>query len=125
MKLRKSIAILPLISDLGLAFGQDDRQLDPSAQERHELEVQKHRSQVLHAILTISNPQTPFDFLNFGIQGPTVSAEKRARTCEKSTSLDLALIENHTHRGTSWSARPSMPVGSRTAGRQQERTRLC
>ncbi len=125
MKLRKSIAILPLISVLGLAFGQDDRQLDPSAQERHEQEVQNHRTQVLQAILTISNPQTPFDFLNFGIQGPTGSAEKRARTCEKSTSLELALIENHTHRGTSWSARPSTPAGSWTACRQQERIRLC
>ncbi len=72
MKLRKSIAIVPLIAVLGLAFGQDDPQLDQSSQERHELEVQKHRTQVLHAILTIPTLQTPFDFLNFGIQGPTV-----------------------------------------------------
>ena len=72
MKLRKSIAIVPLIAVLGLAFGQDDSQLDQSSQERHELEVQKHRTQVLHAILTISTLQTPFDFVNFGIQGPTV-----------------------------------------------------
>ena len=72
MKLRKSIAIVPLVAVLSLAFGQDETQLHSSAQERHELEVQKHRTEVLHAILTISNPQTPFDYLNFGIQGPTV-----------------------------------------------------
>ena len=72
MKLRKSIAIVPLVAVLGLAFGQDDSQLDQSSQERHELEVQKHRTQVLHAILTIPTLQTPFDFVNFGIQGPTV-----------------------------------------------------
>ena len=72
MKLRKYIAIVPLIAVLSLAFGQDETQLDPSAQERHELEVQEHRTQVLHAILTVPTLQTPFDFLNFGIQGPTV-----------------------------------------------------
>ncbi len=72
MKLRKSIAILPLIAVLSLAFGQDENKLHSSAQERHELEVQKHRTEVLHAILTIPNLQTPFDFLSFGIQGPTV-----------------------------------------------------
>ncbi len=72
MKLRKFIAILPLIAVVSLAFGQDETQLHSSAQERHELEVQKHRTEVLHAILTIPNLQTPFDFVNFGIQGPTV-----------------------------------------------------
>ncbi len=72
MKLRKSIAIVPLIAVLSLAFGQDEPKLDKSSQERHELEVQKHRTQVLHALLTIPTLQTTFDFLNFGIQGPTV-----------------------------------------------------
>jgi hypothetical protein len=72
MKLKKFIAILPLIAVLSLAFGQDETKLHSSAQERHELEVQKHRTEVLHALLTIPNLQTPFDFLTFGIQGPTV-----------------------------------------------------
>ncbi len=72
MKLRKPIAILPLITVFSLAFGQDETQLHPSSHERMEQEVQKHRTEVVKKLNTLPIPETPFDFFNFGIQGRTV-----------------------------------------------------
>ena len=72
MKLRKLIAIVPIIAVVSLAFGQDETELHPSSHERMEQEVQKHRTQVVKRLNTLPILETPFDFLNFGIQGRTV-----------------------------------------------------
>ncbi len=72
MRLRKTMAIVPFIAVLGLVFGQDGPQLHPSSHERMEQEVQKHRTEVVKKLNTLPIPETPFDFLSFGIQGRTV-----------------------------------------------------
>ncbi len=72
MKRKISLCMTLVIAFCAAAVAQEERTVHPASRHEMEQEMLKHRKDVLKALLTVPQQETPFDYVNFGIQGPTV-----------------------------------------------------